>query len=275
MVKDILVNLTIDAKQDPVANYAVVVAAAFDAHLTGVAFAYEPLMPGSVFGGVSASFAAKYIEEGRVAAHEARRAFEGAARSAGLIAEGHVIGASLDDASEKFGRMARGYDLSILGQARPDYSAPEELLIEATLFASGRPLLVVPYIQQAGFKLDRVMLCWDGSRKAARAIADAMPLLRLAGAIDVVTIEQIERRNELAGADIAQNLARHGLKVELKPIVAKDVDVAATILSYAADSSADFIVMGGYGHSRLREFVLGGATRGMLASTTVPTLMAH
>ena len=275
MIKDILVNLTIDAKRDPVASYAVSVAAAFDAHLTGVAFAYEVLMPGTVFDGVSASFAATYVEESKAAAHQARRAFDDAARQAGLTAEGHVIGAGLEGAVGRFGRMARGYDLSIVGQARPDNAMPEQSLIEAALFESGRPLLVVPYIQQTGLKLDRVLVCWDGSRNAARAIADAMPILRRAGAIDVVTIEQVERRNELLGADIAQNLARHGLKVELKPIVAKDADVAATILSYAADSSADFIVMGGYGHSRLREFVLGGATRGMLGSMTVPTLMAH
>jgi nucleotide-binding universal stress UspA family protein len=102
-----------------------------------------------------------------------------------------------------------------------------------------------------------------------------MPVLKRAGAIDVVTIEPRERRNEIAGAEIAQHLARHGLKVELKPLVAPDTDVPNTILSYAADSSTDFIVMGGYGHSRLREFILGGATRGMLESMTVPTFMAH
>jgi nucleotide-binding universal stress UspA family protein len=102
-----------------------------------------------------------------------------------------------------------------------------------------------------------------------------MPLLRRAGAIEVVTIESRERRNELVGARIAEHLARHGLKVELKPIVGSDSDVAATILSHAADSAADLVVMGGYGHSRLREFILGGATDGMLRSMTVPTLMAH
>jgi nucleotide-binding universal stress UspA family protein len=102
-----------------------------------------------------------------------------------------------------------------------------------------------------------------------------MPLLQRAGAINVVTVEPREHQHELAGAEIAQHLARHKLKVELNPIVAKDIDVASTILSYAADSSTDLIVMGGYGHSRLREFVLGGATRGMLKSMTVPTLMSH
>ena len=165
--------------------------------------------------------------------------------------------------------------MSVLAQAEPDGDVAETLAIEAALFNSGRPVLVVPYIQSTGLKLDRVMVCWDGSRNAARAVADAMPLLRRAGAIEVVTIESQERRNELAGAKIAEHLARHGLKVELKPIVASDADVANTILSHAADTAADLIVMGGYGHSRLREFILGGATDGMLKSMTVPTLMAH
>jgi nucleotide-binding universal stress UspA family protein len=119
------------------------------------------------------------------------------------------------------------------------------------------------------------MVCWDGGRTAARAVGDAMPLLRRAGMVEVVTIESWERRNEMAGAKIAEHLARHGLKVELKPIVAPDTEVADTILSHAADVSADMIVMGGYGHSRLREFILGGATNGILRSMTVPTLMAH
>ena len=102
-----------------------------------------------------------------------------------------------------------------------------------------------------------------------------MPLLRRAGAVEVVTIDTVERRNEVAGASIAEHLARHGLKIELKSITDKANDVASTILNHVADSCADFVVMGGYGHSRLREFVLGGATRGMLRSMTVPTLMAH
>ena len=119
------------------------------------------------------------------------------------------------------------------------------------------------------------MVCWDGSRNATRAVADALPLLHRAGAVEVVTIDTVERRNEVVGADIAGHLARHGLKVELKSITDKVNDVAVTILNHVADSCADLIVMGGYGHSRLREFVLGGATRGLLRSMTVPTLMAH
>jgi nucleotide-binding universal stress UspA family protein len=134
---------------------------------------------------------------------------------------------------------------------------------------------VVPYIQTEGIRLDRVMVCWDGSRNAARAVGDALPLLKRAKKIEVVTIEQKEQRDSLRGAQIADHLARHKLDVDLKSIVAPEIDVADVILSHAADSQADLLVMGGYGHTRIREFVLGGATRGILGSMTVPVLMAH
>jgi nucleotide-binding universal stress UspA family protein len=136
-------------------------------------------------------------------------------------------------------------------------------------------VLVVPYIQAEGLKLDHVMVCWDGSRNAARAVGDAMPLLARAKAIEVLTIGTEIKSDEIPAADIAQHLARHGLRVQVENVAAPDLDVANTILSHAADTSANFIVMGGYGHSRLREFVLGGATRGILTTMTVPTLMSH
>jgi nucleotide-binding universal stress UspA family protein len=179
-------------------------------------------------------------------------------------------------ASDQFARIARRFDLSVVGQAEPDKDAVADMIIEAALFESGRPVLIVPYIQKAGLKLDRVLVCWDGSRNAARAIADAMPFLTRASAIDVVVIEgERAKSEELSGVDIGHHLARHGLKIEVKRIVTSETDVPSTILSYAADASSDLIVMGGYGHSRLREFVLGGATRGILTAMTVPTLMSH
>jgi nucleotide-binding universal stress UspA family protein len=121
-----------------------------------------------------------------------------------------------------------------------------------------------------------VLVCWDGGRTAARAIGDAIPFLTRAKAVDVVIVAtEPGKGDEIPGADMGRHLARHGLKVEVKRIVAPDIDVANAILSYAADSSADFMVMGGYGHSRLREFILGGATRRILQSMTVPVLMSH
>jgi nucleotide-binding universal stress UspA family protein len=275
MLKDILVNLPIGPRTEAIANYAVSVAAEFKAHLAGIAFAYEPVIPGSVFAGVTASLVASYRAESTQAAAAARHKFQDVARLASLPLEAKIVMASAEGAGEIFSRLARNHDLAIIGQAEPTSEAPAEALIEAALFGSGRPVLVVPYIQDSPLKLDRVMVCWDGSRNAARAVGDAMPFLERAQAVEVVTIEGHERKGEIVGADIARNLARHARNVELKPIVARDTDIASTILSHAADSSADLIVMGGYGHSRLREFVLGGATRGMLGAMTVPTLMSH
>jgi nucleotide-binding universal stress UspA family protein len=137
-------------------------------------------------------------------------------------------------------------------------------------------MLVVPYIQRQGLTLERVLVCWDGSRTAARAVGDAAPFLARATAVDIVIVaSERSKSDEIAGADMGQHLARHTKRVDVKRIVAADTDVPNTILSYAADSSADFLVMGGYGHSRLREFILGGATRGILSAMTVPTLMSH
>jgi nucleotide-binding universal stress UspA family protein len=107
-------------------------------------------------------------------------------------------------------------------------------------------------------------------------VGDAMPLLERAGAIEVVIVtNERPKSDEIPGADIGRHLARRGLKVEVKRIVATDIDVASALLSHAADTGADFMVMGGYGHSRLREFVLGGVTRGILKSVTIPTLLSH
>ena len=106
---------------------------------------------------------------------------------------------------------------------------------ETALFGSGRPVLVVPYIQKAGMKLDRTLICWDGSRAAARAIGDAMPFLVRTKSIDVLSVMKSETAlNELPGADIARHLARHNLKVDFKRIVANE-DIGNTILSAAAD----------------------------------------
>ena len=275
MIKDIIVNLSVGKPRDVAGDYAITVASAFDAHLSGVACAYEPVVGGMAFPGVAASVIDAFRAESQAEADRAKKAFDENARRAGLSSDSSVISATASGAADKLGELAREYDLSIVAQAQPDGDVAETLAIEGALFNSGRPVLVVPYIQTTGLKLDRVMVCWDGSRNAARAISDAMPFLRRAGMIDVVTVENRERRNELVGAKIAAHLARHGLKVELKPIVSPELDVADAILSNAADSSADLIVMGGYGHTRLREFILGGATRGILGAMTVPTLMAH
>ena len=276
MIKDLVVSLSVGASRDAAGPYAISVAEAFGAHVAGVAFSYEPVIPPTIMGTIPASFVESQRDENDRAANDARAKFDEAARRAGVSSESRTLSASLAGSADRFATIARRFDLAVVSQAEPERAAPEELIVENALFSSGRPVLVVPYIQKAELTLDRVMVCWDASRNAARAIADAMPFLKRARVIDVVIVasERI-KSDEIPGADIGQHLARHDLKVEVRRIVSPDTDVASTILSHAADTAADFIVMGGYGHSRLREFILGGATRGMLQAMTLPTLMSH
>jgi nucleotide-binding universal stress UspA family protein len=276
MIKDIVANLSVGADGGPAGGYAVSVASALDAHLTAIAFVYDPIVPVSATGYIPAEVIETQQADNQAAAKSALDRFAAAAARAGLSAEPLSLNASFAGAGDQFGRIARRFDLAIIGQAKPDSSSVEEMIAESTLFESGRPMIIVPYIQKSPLKLDRVMACWDGSRQAARAIADAMPLLERAGQVELVIVsEERGKQDEIAGADMGQHLARHGLKVDVKRIARGDIDVADALLSHAADSATDFIVMGGYGHSRLREFVLGGVTHSILRSMTIPALMSH
>ncbi len=276
MIKDIVVNLGLGERGSPAGDYAVSVADAFDAHIVGVSFLYDPIVPVSATGYIPAEVIETQRADNEAAAKAAVDRFAAAASRAGVSAEQVTLSASLAGAGDTFGRIARRFDLAVVGQAEPEANSVEELIAESTLFESGRPVIVVPYIQKAPLKLDNVMVCWDGSRPAARAIADAMPLLEKAGRIEVVIIaNERGKQDEIEGADMGQHLARHGLKVAVNRMAGGKIDVADALLSHVADSGTDFIVMGGYGHSRLREFVLGGVTHTILRSMTAPVLMSH
>jgi nucleotide-binding universal stress UspA family protein len=274
MIKDIVVNLSVGKRASFAGDYAVSVAAAFDAHLAGIAFLYDLIVPGSGAGYIPATVIETQKRDNAAATKTAIDRFAKAAANAGVSAEPVTLKASF--AGAQFGRIVRRFDLAIIGQAEPETNAVEEVIVQAALFESGRPVIVVPYIQKAPLKLDRVMVCWDGSRAATRAIGDALPLLERAGRVEIVVVaNERGKQDEIEGADMGQHLARHGLNVELKRTVIGNIDVADVILSHAADASSDFIVMGGYGHSRLREFVLGGVTRSILRTMTAPVLMSH
>ena len=275
MIRDILLEIAVSIGDDATPAYALGLARALDAHLVGVAFAYEMVPPAMLMDEVPLTWVEEFHREAEAAARAAAARFDAAARAAGRAVETRTVPASFGGTAEIFGRMARRFDLSVVRQAEPGKNTPAPLIIEAALFESGRPVVIVPYIQQDGVKLERIMVGWDGSRSAARAVHDAMPLLERANAVEVVAVAERGKEEELPAADIGQHLARHGVTVEVKPIVAPDAKVDDVLLSHAADSGADLLVMGGFGHSRLREFVLGGVTRGILESMTIPTLMAH
>ena len=138
--------------------------------------------------------------------------------------------------------------------------------------------MVVPYVQKEPLKLDRVLCCWDASQAAARAINDALPLLAKASSCDLLVVDNDRTKRDetqIRGVEMGKHLARHGLKVGVETVPAGGIDIASAILDFAADNSATLLVMGGYGHSRLREMILGGATRSILASMTLPVFMSH
>jgi nucleotide-binding universal stress UspA family protein len=181
---------------------------------------------------------------------------------------------SMDDAGAALRLSARYADLVLAAQPVPEDPVGKAFAGELILGA-GRPVLFVPYAGSFPDCGKRVLVAWNASREAARAIADALPVLARAVAVEVVAFEPGGDHGAIPGADIAHYLARHGVKASASRDVAPDLDIGARILSRAADSAADLIVMGAYGRSRLRELVLGGATRALLDAMTVPVLMAH
>ena len=178
------------------------------------------------------------------------------------------------DAIDAMNQSAHYADLTVVPQADPDTPTPYDNMADNLLMSSGRPLLIAPYIGAAESFGRRILVAWNASAQAARAVHDALPFLMAA---DEVVVQSVNPRDDshLSGAEIGTHLARHDVKVEVKRIVAPDLDVGDALLSALSDNECDMLVMGGYGHSRIRELALGGATRQILQSMTAPVLMSH
>jgi nucleotide-binding universal stress UspA family protein len=278
MIKDVVVNLEHPASRDPARDFAISVAVTFDAHVAGVAFAYDPDFLVAIAPEMPPDVTSQIVDESEKSALAAIDRFDEAARRSMVSAEHRLIKSTWIAAPDVLSDLARRFDVSVFMQSDQDNGIDNDDMIETALFDSGRPVMVVPYIQKDGLKLDHLVCCWDGSRAAARAINDALPLLEKASAVDLLIVLNEKTRsgqNEVRGAEMARHLARHNVKVGIESIPAADVDVTNTILSYVADNSGTLIVMGGYGHARLRELILGGVTHDMLESMTVPVFMSH
>ncbi len=273
-IKDVLVHLDTTEKGDNVANFAVSLAAEYKAYLTAAGLALKIIPPDSFMGEYPYDLMLEATENARKAAEDAFDKLRKGA-PAGVETDLVMIEAVAGEARSEFGKLARHFDISIVGQGGPDYGGDDELMAEGALFRSGRPVFVVPRIHTGGVKLGKAMVCWDGQLPAARALGSAMPFLTRADSVEVVSVASKRLASEeLPGFNITRHLARHGVNATLRKLPHAS-DVGSCLLSYAADSGADYLVMGAYGHSRFREFVLGGATRTILESMTVPALMAH
>ncbi len=218
-----------------------------------------------------------YREKMQSEAERTRSLFEEIASRHGLSAEWR---SAVGYPSEMTALHGRYVDLIVLGQADPDDTQgvlfrplPEEVAL-----AAGRPILVVPYAGSWREIGRRVLVGWDASREATRAINDAMPLLAGAQTVAILAVDPADDPRdygEVPGADIALHLARHGVKATVETTVSAGIGAGNALLSRASDLEADLLVMGAYGHSRVRELLLGGATRTILESMTLPVLMAH
>ncbi|MCJ8143764.1 universal stress protein [Ancylobacter sp. A5.8] len=277
MIKDILVSLRSGEGPDSTVDYAVSAAARLGAHLTGVAVSYEIDVPPVYTEAFSTDFIEAQRAEGKRLADQAVARFGEATRSLEITGEVRTIDGTPGGAAEQIAIMARLYDLAIVSQADPDNLGSEEVIAEAVLFDSGRPVLLVPRNQSKPFSAKRIMVAWDGGRASARAVAEARPLLEHADFVEAVVVDTGRNKpNALPGADLARHLSRHDKNVELRRLVPTgDEGIVDVLLKEVAARDIDLVVMGGYGHSRLREFVLGGVTRDMLDRMTVPLLLAH
>ncbi|HET6607170.1 MAG TPA: universal stress protein [Rhodopila sp.] len=176
-------------------------------------------------------------------------------------------------------RYAYVSDLVIIGQHDPDHPGPAvaRMLVEDVLMASGRPVLIVPYAGQYETVGSNVLVGWSHTRESARAVHDALPLMMPKARVSVLIAESAPSASDaVPTADVGEHLARHGLLVSVaRTVLADRVTPADALLGYAADDGCDLLVVGAYGHSRTREMILGGVTRDLLRSMTVPVLMAH
>lgn len=276
--KDILVHVDAGERCRERIDVACRLAAAHKAHLTGLCLRGRQPLPDLVMAGLGPDVAA--LLESR--AHEqlalAEQQFLARAEGRGIPVAWRVVEG---DPARALTASARQADLTILGQNAPTERRPNPLAtpIGDVVLGAGRPVLVVPYAGTFPTVGERILVAWNGSREAARAMGDAMPLLLRAKKTLVLAASQKagnSRRIAPSEAEaIAAHLARHGIVAEVNGLDADDIDVGALLLSRAAEEGCDLIVMGAYGRSRLRELVLGGVTRHLLRHMTVPVLMGR
>jgi nucleotide-binding universal stress UspA family protein len=274
MYKDLLVYFD-EARASSGVQEAIVLARTFDAHLTGL-YA-RPLLPVHTLPTYEAlslaEIAEAYEQDTRKAAEQVRADFESRCKLAGISFEWRMVDGEPGSTLNYHGRYA---DLILMAKAAGDCPPVLRAVPDAALFGSGRPLLVLPHGQGDYFlPPKRALIAWNASREAARAVHDAMPLLDASREVIVLGVGSESGRHELPCRDIALHLSRHGIRTEVSSIPAGAEGEGAALLVYAAAMGVDLIVMGGYGHSRLREFVLGGVTRHVRHNARVPVLMSH
>ncbi|MCA1456060.1 universal stress protein [Bradyrhizobium sp. BRP22] len=278
MFKSILALVPSERPVRPVIDGSVALAMACHAHVNALAIGYESTnIPMAAIAGPATGM---MFEENRLRALEraqtAMSVFEVEAKNGGISCNCRAISAIPAEALSIAGAAARLHELIVALQPEFERHTFDNDLSMEILFQAGGPVLFMPYTFRGAFSARRVGVCWDGGRLASRALRDAMPLLRKADALTIITITNSSSiPAEATPERLVRHLARVGLPARIVSFPAGHSEIQPAILSVAADQSLDLLVMGGYGHSRLQERILGGVTREMLRCMTVPTLMSH
>lgn len=279
-LRDILVHLDATPPGRTRLALAADLARRHEAHLTGLFvadIALPPIAAGDASSGAALAELMDRMHEDALAAAAAVEAdFRDRLRRDGLAGEWRLAEGAAADVVSLHARYA---DLAVLGQEDPEQGQPGAgAIVEAALFSSGRPVLVVPYAGRFVSLGRRVLIGWSATREAARAVNDALPLIAAAERATVLTVNPrrgLDGHGAEPGADIARHLARHGVTVQVEHTTSGELGEGDVLLNRAAELPADLLVIGAYGHSRLREMVLGGVTRTLLRQMTLPVLMAH
>jgi nucleotide-binding universal stress UspA family protein len=278
MLENLMVHIPTELPVRPVVDGAISLAMARNTHLHAVSVGYESTTVGLAADGGAAAAATLFAMEHDEAERRAKAAlavFETEARNAGIAYSMTAIMGPFYETAAQVGALARLADLTVVLQPEYGRETFDNTLPLEILFQGGGPVLFVPPTHKGPLNLKRIGIAWDGSRPAARAVRDAAPFLAAADSVAIISINEAGAPEQSSAAELAKHLARQGLAAEIERLVADKADIHATILSIAADTGSDLLVMGAYGHSRLQEQLLGGVTRSMLRSMTIPVLMSH
>ncbi len=258
-------------------NYAVELCAREQAHLSvflaAPIFKIPSVIPGAGLLSVANATENEVNADRRARAEEASKRIAGAAKSAGVSAEFFISQESYPHLRQSLVTSARPSDITILSRSGY-YLSLDRTMIEAMLFTSGRPIVIVPPDWTRGARFETILIAWDGSGKAARAVGDSMGLLTRAGQVEIVCVSHGAAKS-ISSTGLAAHLSRHCKKVSVADLPMQHGGITGTLRAHAAMTRADLMVMGGYAHPRMLEIVLGGVTSDMLAEAELPLLLSH
>lgn len=276
-LKDLLVHLDDTPHAGARLDVAITLAARHEAHLVGLCVVTMPNIPGYARLQIPDEILQHQLQAIEAAAKRTEAMFRERVRLAGVNGEWRRATGETVPLVALHGRYV---DVVIVGQRDPsgDEGAADPGMPDQLILSIGRPVLVVPFVGTYPRIGKRIMVAWDASRLATRAVNDALPFLVEAEKVAVMAVNPStsnDANGEIPSADICLHLARHGVNAEAQHLYADDMDAGAMLLSRAADEGIDLLISGAYGHARWRELVLGGVTRHLLQHMTMPVLMSH